>query len=185
MRKRITLAGKPVSYLLRASKRARHVRLTVESDGTLVATLPPRVAESVLERFIREKTDWIFRHLSERAGKRQVPTADTRRDYLAKKEAARTLVLERLEHFNAHYGFTYNTVRIKNLKSQWGSCSAKKNLNFNYKVIYLPPAVADYVIVHELCHLKELNHSKHFWNLVRETLPDVEERETALKQVRM
>jgi predicted metal-dependent hydrolase len=94
------------------------------------------------------------------------------RDYLALKEHARELVHARLAHFNQHYNFSYNRVSIKNTKTKWGSCSSKRNLNFSYKIITLPPELQDYLIVHELCHLSEMNHRKGFWDLVGETIPN-------------
>ena len=74
--------------------------------------------------------------------------------------------------FNKFYKFEINRIAIKNTSTRWGSCSSMGNLNFNYKIIYLRPALADYLIVHELCHLGELNHSKRFWALVQKTIPD-------------
>ena len=85
------------------------------------------------------------------------------------REAARELVKEKLTHFNQFYNFKFNKVFIKRHKRRWGSYSSKRNLNFNYKIIFLPPALADYLIVHELCHLGEMNHSKKFWTLVAHT----------------
>ncbi len=92
--------------------------------------------------------------------------------YVANKEAARELTLARLAHFNQHYHFEWNRVAIRNQRRCWGSCSAKKNLNFNYKILFLPPYLADYLIVHEMCHLVELNHGKKFWDLVAEQIPN-------------
>ena len=92
--------------------------------------------------------------------------------YLEHKETARQLVLARLSYFNQFYGFKIGRVAIRSQKSRWGSCSAKGNLNFNYRIIFLPPELQDYIIVHEICHLKELNHGAGFWSLVGEQLPD-------------
>ena len=92
--------------------------------------------------------------------------------YLEHKEQTRELVLTRLRHFNQHYQFTWNRVSIRNQRRCWGSCTSLKNLNFNYKLLLLPPHLRDYIIVHELCHLKELNHSQAFWDLVAEQLPE-------------
>jgi predicted metal-dependent hydrolase len=100
--------------------------------------------------------------------------------YLRYKEAARTLVIERLEHFNTFYNFHYKRIFIKNHKSRWGSCSKQGNLNFNYRIVFLPPKLADYLIVHELCHLGEFNHSPRFWKLVERTLPDWKKRRKEL-----
>ncbi len=92
--------------------------------------------------------------------------------YLAHKEAAREIALARLQYFNNHYGLSWNRVAIRNQRSRWGSCSSKGNLNFNYRIIFLPEHLRDYIIVHELCHLKELNHGPDFWYLVAEQSPD-------------
>ena len=92
--------------------------------------------------------------------------------FLKYKEEARKLALSRLEHFNQFYNFEYNTVRIKAQTTRWGSCSSKGNLNFNYKIALLPPHLLDYIVVHELCHLGEFNHSQNFWNLVEKMIPN-------------
>ena len=95
-----------------------------------------------------------------------------RSHYLKYREAARALAHARLKHFNNSYGFTLRKVFIKNHKSRWGSCSSRGNLNFNYKIAFLPPHIADYIFVHELCHLKHFNHSTQFWALVVQTTPN-------------
>ncbi len=92
--------------------------------------------------------------------------------YKRYREQARELVHARLEHFNAFYGFTYGRVSIRNQKTRWGSCSSKGNLNFSYRIIFLEPAAQDYLIIHELCHLKEFNHSKAFWDLIAQQCPE-------------
>lgn len=126
----------------------------------------------------------LFRRKDKTVRRRKVSTASQLR-YLANKEAARTLVHERLVQFNAHYNFEYRTVSIKNQRSKWGSCSSKKNLNFNYQIAHLPPHLADYVVVHELCHLAELNHSKKFWELVATVLPNWRALRAELKGIRI
>lgn len=103
--------------------------------------------------------------------------------YLAHKEAARELVHRKLAEHNFHYGFTYHKVAIRDQHSRWGSCSKKGNLNFNYRLVFLPEALVDSVIVHELCHLKEFNHGKNFWALVAETIPDHMARKVALAKI--
>lgn len=88
------------------------------------------------------------------------------------RKKAEEVVHDRLQFFNEHYGFQYNRVTLRDQKTRWGSCSKLKNLNFNWRLIMAPIEVIDYVIVHELCHLKEMNHSLRYWNLVEETIPD-------------
>jgi predicted metal-dependent hydrolase len=108
-------------------------------------------------------------------------TAAQKKHYAEHKEAARTLCHERLEHFNRHYNLQYNRLSIKNTRSRWGSCSSKKNLNFNYRIVFLPAELQDYLIVHELCHLAQMNHAQVFWDLVSEQVPNYVE---CVKQLR-
>lgn len=92
--------------------------------------------------------------------------------YQENKDKALWIVKDRIEYFNTFYNFKWNRIVIRNQKTRWGSCSRKGNLNFNYKIALLPPESADYIIVHELCHLGEFNHSQKFWDLVAKTIPD-------------
>lgn len=116
--------------------------------------------------------------------KRRKPSTSSRKSYLENKEQARELVKARVEFFNQSYRFNYNKIFIKNTRSRWGSCSTKRNLNFNYRVVFLPPLLADYIIVHELCHLGEFNHSVKFWNLVARAVPDYRALRAKLKLIR-
>ena len=92
--------------------------------------------------------------------------------YYAHREAARVHITERVTYWNQYYNFTYKRIAIRNQRSRWGSCSALGNLNFNYKLLFLPSHLCDYIVVHELCHLKELNHGPRFWAEIGRTLPD-------------
>ncbi len=122
----------------------------------------------------------IIKFYLRRIRRKRVIKRKPSKKYLEHKEAARSLVLSRLEHFNQHYKLTFGRVSIRNQKSRWGSCSSKGNLNFNYKLALLPSHLSDYVIVHELCHRKQFNHSQKFWDLVGETLPNYIELKTEL-----
>lgn len=102
-------------------------------------------------------------------------------NYLKYKKDAEDLVRERLEYFNQFYNYKWGKVTIRNQKTRWGSCSKKGNLNFNYKIALLSPDQADYIIVHELCHLKEFNHGKKFWDLVSQTVPSYKEVRHSLR----
>lgn len=108
-----------------------------------------------------------------------------RSEYLKYKEVARELVRNRLEYWNQFYNFKFGRVAIRNTKTRWGSCSKRGNLNFSYKLALLPAHLSDYVIVHELCHLGEFNHSQKFWNLVEEAIPDYKEKVKELKKIQM
>ena len=98
------------------------------------------------------------------------------------RRQARVIIAERLTHWNAHYGFTYGRVTIKEQKSRWGSCSRQGNLNFNWRLLLAPAPILDYVVIHELAHLKELNHSPRFWAVVAQTCPDYIAKRRWLRQ---
>jgi len=105
--------------------------------------------------------------------------------YNEHKERARVLIHERLTYWNAFYNCSYNKVAIRNQSTRWGSCSMKRNLNFNYRIALLPQDLMDYVIVHELCHLIEFNHSPAFWACMGRALPDHEVRKGVLRAINM
>jgi predicted metal-dependent hydrolase len=106
-----------------------------------------------------------------------------RLQYKKYKEQARVAVHSRLAFYNAFYQVPLRKVFIKSLKSRWGSCSERGNLNFNYLIIFLPAAVQDYLVVHELCHLQEFNHSPAFWALVAKTVPNYRELRAQLRAI--
>ena len=178
MLKQIRFRDREISYTLKVSDRARRLRLSIHLDGRLVVTQPRFFSNRLTESFILAHEDWIIKHL-DNFSKRPAPllsAAGRRKDYLAKKEQARLLVNGRLTHFNQFYNFKYHKVSIRNQSTRWGSCSRRGNLSFNYRLVDLAPAVSDYIIVHELCHLREFNHSARFWRLVAQTVPDYSER---------
>ena len=99
------------------------------------------------------------------------------KDFKENKQKAYALVHNKVLYFNKFYNFEIKSINIRNQKTRWGSCSKDKNINFNYKIVFLPSLFQDYIIVHELCHLREMNHSKRFWNLVAQQIPDHKKEE--------
>lgn len=114
---------------------------------------------------------------------RRKQSRTSRIKYLEHKDQARELVLRKLEYFNKIYGYQYHKVAIRNQKSRWGSCSKRGNLNFNYKITLIPEHLGNYIIVHELCHLGEFNHSPAFWALVARGYPDYKKARAELKKI--
>ncbi|MSR84983.1 M48 family peptidase [Candidatus Uhrbacteria bacterium] len=169
----IELQKQPIEYSLRLSKRARRLRLAIHADGRFVVTAPVRMNPRLIEPFIIRKSKWVLEKL-EYFKKFPCPAfrLSTKKDFIEHKFAALALAEERVAHFNQIYCFPFNKISIKNQKTRWGSCSRRGNLSFNYKIILLPKHVADYIVVHELCHLGEFNHSPRFWNLVARVIPD-------------
>ncbi len=103
--------------------------------------------------------------------RRRKRASSVTKHYLEHQEAARALIHARLVHWNQFYNFQYKRVAIRNQRRCWGSCTSLRNLNFSYRILFLPPHLQDYIIVHELCHLEELNHGENFWNLVAQEIP--------------
>lgn len=165
--------GAEIKYQIKKNSRARRMRVAVYCDGSVVATAPPCLSQNFIENWIHQKADWILGKIKyfEKKGLRPIPTS-SRGEYKKFKETARRIAKERLEYFSKIYGIQYNKISIRNQKTRWGSCSVKGNLNFNYKIALLPPESADYIIVHELCHLRHFNHSQDFWQLVSQAIPD-------------
>ncbi len=183
MERKILIDGQEMHYMLRVSRRARRMRLTVYRDARVVVAVPRGMDTAAAERFVVGKARWILEKLKRF---RQLPvgivTGGTRLDFLKHKENALILVHGRVAHFNRMYGLSFKKISIKNQRTLWGSCSKKGNLAFNYKIALLPPALADYIIVHELCHLAEFSHSRIFWNLVGQAIPDPKAMRRALRK---
>jgi len=183
MKKEIILKDKSISYTVKLSKKAKNARITMHPDGELVVTLPFFQNENKAGDFLFEKADWVLKNLKKFENlKDKIILKSDRLSYKKNKERARELITKRVEHNNKIYNFSYNKIFIRNQKRQWGSCSEKGNLNFNFKLLYLPQHLLDYIVVHELCHLKELNHSKKFWSLVKIAAPNYKELREELKK---
>ncbi len=186
MKKKIELHNKEVEYTLKVSKRARRMRLAIYCDGNFVVTAPQNMNENVVERFIVKKAQWIINKLEyfkKFSGLAFIKS--TKEDYAKYKDQALSLAQRRIGYFNGIGGVKINKINIKNQKTLWGSCSKRGNLNFNYRIVLLPERLADYIIVHELCHLKEFNHSRRFWGLVAEAVPDYVNMRKELKNIGM
>ncbi|MFP4539307.1 MAG: M48 family metallopeptidase [Candidatus Paceibacterota bacterium] len=173
-----------IKVFFRRHRRSKYLRITISPNGDVLVTRPMYVTEERAISFLNEKMDWVRKKLSQRT-KNTDPDIEVRNPehYLEHKEKARKLVEKKVSYWNEFYGFNFNRISIRNQKSRWGSCSSKKNLNFNYKIVFLKEELQDYLIVHELCHLKHLNHSKDFWSLVAEAIPRYEDSKKELKQI--
>jgi len=183
MQRTVILRNQPVEYELKQSSRSRRMRLAVYPGGRFVVSIPKRMDERHVEKFLLEKAEWILGKID--AMKKKTPVEKkpiSKLELKRLKVVALELVHRRLEYFNDYYKFTYHNVSIRNQKTRWGSCSRKGNLNFNVKIAMLPPHLADYIIVHELCHLKEMNHGSRFWKLVALTFPEHKELRKELRK---
>lgn len=183
MKKQIKLNNKKVDYTLKTSKRAKRMRLAVYCNGNFVVTKPRGLNNNIVENFIIKKTNWILSKLEYFKQFGVDIFKNDHQKYLTHKHKALNFAEQRITHFNKIYNLKFNKINIKNQKTRWGSCSKKGNLNFNYKILFLPNHIADYIIVHELCHLKELNHSHKFWNLTAQAVPNYLDIKKELKNL--
>ncbi|MDO8592729.1 MAG: M48 family metallopeptidase [bacterium] len=173
MKRKIFLHDQEIEYKLRKSKRAKRMRIAVYCDTSVVVTLPYGIKENIVEKFLSAKAAWLLdKILYFKNNGKLIFIRGGKKEYLENKQAALALALARVNYFNKFYKLKFNAITIKRQKTRWGSCSKKGNLNYNYKILFLPKHIADYIIVHELCHLKEFNHSGKFWHLVAEAVPD-------------
>lgn len=162
-----------ITYTLKRSIRARALRISILDRDQVVVTAPRTMSERVIHRFVTSKSDWIIskleylKHLPD-----HMFLKSSKKEFQMHKAAALDLALRRITFFNKNYGFEFKKIVIRNQKTRWGSCSKTGTISFNYKIALLPPHLADYIIVHELCHLGEMNHSRKFWALVAHTMPD-------------
>lgn len=162
------------------------MRLAVYHDGRVVLTVPSWIGGETVARFFQEKSDWVRAKLEQFKQEHSViPRTRTHKEYLARKDEALALVMARLEYFNARYGFPIGRVSIRNQKTRWGSCSSRGTISINYRIVFLSPEEQDYIIVHELCHVREMNHSSRFWALVAKTLPEYQTIKHSLRKQRI
>lgn len=175
-------SGEEITYIIKKHKKSKAIRLTLSNDGHIAVTIPSWASFSLGERFLKEKIVWLEKEFKKRQKNGIIPKR-SENDYNRVKYRALKLVKERLKYFNQFYGVDYKKVSIRNPRTRWGSCSAKGNLNYSYRLIFLPENYRDYIIVHELCHLKEFNHSKNFWDLVKIAIPHYKKITNELKNV--
>lgn len=102
-------------------------------------------------------------------------------DNLPNKKMVKEKITERVQWYSELTGIKYSKIKINKAKTRWGSCSSKGSLNFNYRLYFAPLEILDYVVVHELSHIREMNHSKKFWNRVELVIPDYKKRRKWLR----
>ena len=163
------------------------VAIQVNSDLSVTVRAPRSASEKDIEEILKKKEAWISKHIEKIKKTKERLEAEpteklTREKVIALAEKALKVIPARVEYFAKVIGVTYGKITIRNQKTRWGSCSSKGNLNFNCLLMLAPPEVLDYVVVHELCHRKQMNHSKAFWSEVEKVLPDYKEARKWLKE---
>ena len=165
--------------------RRKTIAIQIDREGQVIVRTPYGITKRQVEEFLDEKKDWILqtRQRVEKRKTEQIPISEeVRREGI---ERAKRIFPERTAYFAKRMGVDYGRITIREQKTRWGSCSSKGNLNFNWKLVLLDPKLLDYVVVHELAHRREMNHSKNFWKIVEAELPDYRERRRRLKECRI
>ena len=163
-----------MEYTIIRSNR-RSLSITIDPDANLIVRAPRRMSDKTIAAFVASKRDWIEKHMEKvrkRAAKREEVPEFTEEERKALTKKARKMILEKVAYYAPIVGVTYGRIAIRKQRTVWGSCSAKGNLNFNYLLAMMPDEVVDYVVVHELCHRKEMNHSPRFWAEVEKVIPN-------------
>ncbi|MDD4689668.1 MAG: M48 family metallopeptidase [Eubacteriales bacterium] len=161
--------------ILRSNRKTISIEITKELS--VLVRAPFSMSDKMIADFVMQKRKWIEKHIGlmrERNEKNANTIEFTEDEIKALSKKARELIPQRVAYYSKIIGVDYGRITIRNQATRWGSCSAKGNLNFNCLLILAPQEVLDYVVVHELCHRKEMNHSKRFWREVGKILPDYE-----------
>ena len=165
--------------LIRSSRKTLSIQIT--PNGELVVRAPHRTSRREIEAFLRSKEDWIRSHL-QKAARHSTAAKLTEQELTALAAQAREDLSARTARFAPLVGVTWGRITIRAQRTRWGSCSSQGNLNFNCLLMLAPDWVRDYVVVHELCHRKEMNHSARFWEEVGRILPDYSAARIWLKE---
>ncbi len=184
-KQKIQIGERDLEFVVNRRRGLKSIRLSVKAGPVLVVSAPKLITVSYLKELVSSKIDWVISAMEKIGNKpNNLPGYSPLIGYRGYRARAKKHIKERLEYYNQYYGFKYERISIKNHSSLWGSCSSKGNLNFNYRLIFLEPEISDLVIVHELCHLKEMNHSLRFWSLVAKTIPNYRVLNRRLKAIK-
>lgn len=186
MKRSISFGSSIIFFTLKRSILSRQLRIMIKLGGEVIVSAPRFVLMRTIEEFLLNHRDWLLQkvQVAKEQHKKQKENY-TQSSLSANSARARKLATDKSKYFAGLYGVNFNRISIKNQSTQWGSCSSKKNLNFNYRIVFLPPELVDYVVVHEICHLIEMNHSERFWKQVARTIPDYKTRKLALRRTHL
>ena len=169
--------------IIRSNRRT--ISLEITSAGQVLVRAPRHMPEAEIQRFVRDKSDWLQKHLQRRETEQEALKEEGRftECEIKKLQAlAKQIIPEKVAYYARLMGVTYGRISIRKQKTRWGSCSREGNLNFNCLLMMTPPEVLDYVVVHELSHRLEMNHSSRFWAQVERVIPDYRKPRKWLKE---
>lgn len=181
----ITSCGTPVPCEMRAHARAKHVTIRLRPQGGVRVSYPARMDPRRARAFAREKSDWILRAIQTQKQKACLfpENIGTQEHYQAHKEEAKKMLSDMVIAWATRMNVSVSSVSIRNQRTRWGSCSSHGSIQLNYRLLFIPRDLAEYVVVHELCHRVHMNHSTAFWRLVETHIPDYKERKIKLRNL--
>ena len=186
----LTLSVNGFTYKIPATlikSNRRSVGITVKPGGEIIIRAPKLMPNAMVLSYVQQKESWLVKtYEKQRNIPASIPMEEKSHQTLALekryRDAARDYIPKRVEYYHQFTGGHFEKITIRDQKTRWGSCSANGTLSFNFRLMMAPPRVLDYVIVHELCHLTHMNHSKDFWNMVESILPNYKEHKKWLKE---
>lgn len=171
----------PVQFLFKKVARSKHIRLHIAGSDQVTVTAPRYCTYKEMKMFTKKNIVWIEQKLLLFQNMPVTTPKLSSEEYLAKKGEAKKLIESKLLYWNQFYNFQWKRLTVRNQKTRWGSYSGNGTLSFHAAIIDLPEELQDYLLVHELCHIQEMNHSQKFWSLMQKTLPDAKLRDQKLK----
>ncbi|MBQ8163663.1 MAG: M48 family metallopeptidase [Clostridia bacterium] len=169
-----------MDYKIFYSKR-KTLALQISTECEVIVRAPYGVSRNIIENFVSSHENWIRDHIEKRKALNERFPELSKDEIENLKIEAKKIILPRLEHFSKIMELYPEGVSINSAKKRFGSCSAKKRINFSCRLALYPIEAIDYVVVHELAHLKHFDHSRSFWSLVEKFLPDYKERKNLLR----
>ena len=193
----IKINGLVIPYTLVKSSRRKTLSIQIGAGGKMTVRCPYYARKWAIDSMLKEKSEWIYKNYLESTQRTTITDSDTPSDGNYRvpskksedpaivnkhKKYARKIFEAKVAYYNQFTGGNYTSIAIRDQKTRWGSCSGRGTLSFNWRLILAPPEILDYVVVHELCHLTHMNHSKEFWKLVESVIPDYKLKRKWLKE---
>ena len=157
------------------------ISITVK-EGRVIVRAPRGISQARIDSFINKNLAWIEKRIEITKNQHDPIASMTDAQIKRLRELARTYLMAKTEEYSKIMGLKFGRITITGAKTRFGSCSSKGNISYSYRLMLYPEAAIDYVVVHELAHLVEMNHSRRFYAIVEKVLPDYKERVKLLKK---
>ena len=161
----------------------KSISLEIKRTGEVIVRAPRNLPDKDIKAFVKAHKKWMLKKIKEQENRQSYQFPLFENITQDKMDKIKELFCKKVEYYAGIMGVTYGRITIRNQKTRWGSCSSKGNLNFNYRLAYLPEELLDYVVVHELAHRIHMNHSEKFWQTVAKYYPDYQKCKRQLRKI--